>query len=102
MSQINAIPKFRNKNGDLTPYAFACGYIQFASLDGTELSHWENGKQLYLDGRVYNFKHYQNGECIAWLTFDTLTEARAHYHDTSVVDPRIKLENELYDFLYRD
>ena len=30
-------PKFRNKSGSLTPYAFACGYIE-TSPEGVELS----------------------------------------------------------------
>lgn len=75
----NNTPKFRNKNGDLSAYSFACGYVQWASLDGTELGHWQNGKKMYLDGCVYHVKVFKDGQRISWESFDTLGEARKYY-----------------------
>jgi hypothetical protein len=54
-------PKFKNKDGSLTAYSFACGYVQDIG----------NGWQLYKDG-CYHLQR-SNTE---WLTFGSLTEAR--------------------------
>lgn len=81
---VNNDPKFYNKNGDLSVYAFACGYIQFASVDGKESSKWENGKELYLDGAVWAVKHYKDGQRVEWSTFDRLGEARKHYRSITI------------------
>lgn len=72
-------PKFRTIKGNLTPYAFACGYIQWASIDGKEISKWENGKELFLDGN-YQVKKYKDGDRVLWESFETLTEARQVYN----------------------
>lgn len=83
MNNINVDRKFRNKNGDLNAYAFACGYIQFASPDGKESSKWENGKELYLDGN-WHVKHYVNNERVKWESFDRLGEARKYYQSIRI------------------
>jgi hypothetical protein len=83
MDVNNKDPKFYNKNGNLTPYAFACGYIQFASIDGTEIAKWENGKELYLDGN-YHVKKYKNGQRVLWESYDTLKEAREVYNSIRI------------------
>lgn len=84
MSQIKE-PKFYNKNGDLTPYAFACGYIQWASLTGKEIDMWENGKKLFLDaGTTYHVKHYKNGKRISWESFQSIRAARKYYESLSI------------------
>ena len=80
---LNYNPKFYNKNGDLNAYAFSCGYIQFASIDGNESSKWENGKELYLDGN-WHVKHYQNGIRVQWECFDRLGEARKYYRSLPI------------------
>ena len=56
-------PKFRNKSGTLTPYAFACGYIET-----------RGGCSLYKDG-CWHVKTPGKWEC-----FDTLKEARAFFN----------------------
>ena len=55
-------PKFRNKDGSLTAYSFACGYIEE-----------RNDCQLYKDG-CWHVKGRGKWEC-----FDTLTEARKFF-----------------------
>jgi hypothetical protein len=84
MKDLNQTPKFYNKNGDLSAYGFACGYVQFASKTGKEIDKWDNGKEIYLDGAVWAVKHYKDGQRIAWLTFDRLGEARKHYRSIKV------------------
>lgn len=80
---INNTPTFYNKNGDLNAYAFACGYIQFASKTGKELDKWENGKELYLDGN-WHVKHFKDGQRISWESFDRLGEARKYYRSIAI------------------
>jgi len=54
--------KFRTKKGNLTPYAFACGYIEE-----------KNGWRLFLDGCWHVRGHGK------WVSFDTLAEARKFF-----------------------
>lgn len=54
-------PKFINKDGSLTAYSLACGYVQ----------HLGNGWKLYQDG-CYHVHRSVN----EWHTFSKLTEAR--------------------------
>lgn len=79
MSQLNKDPKFYNINGNLTAYALACGYIQFASIDGSEKERWNNGKELYMDGN-FHVKKYKDGKRVLWESYDTLSEAREVYN----------------------
>jgi len=59
-------PKFRNKSGCLTPYAFACGYIE-TSPEGVELSK---------DG-CWHIKFYDEKSGLRlWETANLLSEAR--------------------------
>jgi hypothetical protein len=81
---INKTPKFFNKNGDLTAYAFGCGYIQFASKDGSEMEKWNNGKEMYHEGCVYQVKQYKEGKRILWESYHTLGEARKHYRSINI------------------
>ena len=72
-------PKFNNKNGTLTPYAFACGYIETKPLQT------EGGKaQLFLDGGCWHVQARDNvrGRFV-WECFDRLTPARAFFRKTS-------------------
>lgn len=71
MKTTTPAPKFRNKNGSLTPYAFACGYIETAP----------NGFQLFKDGCWHVRRSHAE-----WESFDGprgLTEARAHFRKVS-------------------
>lgn len=77
--------KFRNKDGSLTAYSFACGNIQRVEIG--ELSC-----ELYLDGiwhvRLFDRsiswhnKGFNSGlDCGRhWLSFDNLTQARKVYN----------------------
>jgi len=55
-------PKFRTKSGNLTPYAFACGYIEE-----------KNGWRLFLDGCWHVRGHGK------WESFDTMAAARKFF-----------------------
>ena len=57
-------PKFHNKDGSLTAYSLACGYVEILG----------DGWQLFQDG-CYHLRR-SNQE---WLTFSKLTEARKAY-----------------------
>lgn len=60
--KLNGGDEFKNAKGELTAYAFACGYVE---------RHGKNGEiRLYRDG-VY---HVQNGS--EWESFNTITDAR--------------------------
>ena len=56
-------PKFKNKSGTLTPYAFACGHIET-----------RNGWKLFKDGCWHVRRSFKE-----WEAFDTLKEARAYF-----------------------
>lgn len=53
-------PIFKYKNGHLTPYAFACGYIEE-----------KNGWKLWKDGCWHVRRSFEE-----WESYDTLKEAR--------------------------
>ena len=72
--------KFRTKKGDLTVYSFVCGYVQWASLTGKEIDHWENGKRMYYEGSVYQVQHFKDGQRIEWESFDRIGDARKFYN----------------------
>ena len=57
-------PKFHNKDGSLTAYSLACGYVQILG----------DGWKLYKDG-CYHLQR-SNTE---WHTFSSLTKARKTY-----------------------
>jgi hypothetical protein len=66
--------KYRKPNGDLTPYAFSCGYIQESE---------DKNVQLCKDG-CWHVQARDNirGRYI-WETFPTLTEARKFFNRKS-------------------
>lgn len=69
-------PKFFNRNGDLSPYSFYCGYVQ-SKRKGDIVS------KLYYDGN-YHVKKYNvvndELELIEWNTFEYLTPARKDFN----------------------
>jgi len=71
--------KFKTKSGELTPYAFACGYIQENEKDGKRLTLWHEGGPLY-HVRMFDHKSHKR---IFWESFERLTDARALYRKTS-------------------
>lgn len=59
-------PKFKNKDGSLTAYSFACGYVQEFELNGVRL-------QLYHEGAVYQVRAHDHntGTRLFWDSFDS-------------------------------
>ena len=47
MKTLNNTPKFYNKDGTLTAYSFACGYVETFEIG-------ENRIRLYKDSYVYS------------------------------------------------
>lgn len=67
--------KFRNKNGSLSVYAFACGYIETKPLPtaGGEA-------RLFRDGGVWAVQARDDSRGrFLWECFDTLTPARSFF-----------------------
>lgn len=63
--------KFHNKNGSLTVYAFACGYVEEYKIDDTTLSLFQDGV-WHVQGRN------DNGRFV-WESFDLLGQAREFF-----------------------
>ena len=61
-------PIFKNKNGDISVYSLACGYIQ-------EKQTRKGNVELYKDGN-FHVRIFNGTERISWECFDSLTEAR--------------------------
>lgn len=74
------MPTFHKSNGDLTTYAFACGYMQSWTADGSDAYYGTDGDAvtLYQQGAGWSVRFRVNGEA-HWHTFDSLTEARAFW-----------------------
>lgn len=66
--------KFKNSDGSLTTYAFACGYIQTFP----EYNNWDNKVDLFMEHSHYHVKGYVNGVRIVWECFPIgeLSQAR--------------------------
>lgn len=85
-------PKFHNKNGTLTAYAFACGYCEKAQSETMvpytvwivsppyETTTPAIEASLYLDGACYHvtMREADKGRTL-WECFDKLTDARKYY-----------------------
>lgn len=67
--------KFKLINGDLTAYAFACGYIQSYVWGGQEVHLRHSGGYVY-DLRGYNREPFER---LFWETYESLGEARKAY-----------------------
>jgi hypothetical protein len=63
-------PKFKNKNGTLTPYAFACGYVEKYG----PLTLWREPNDWHVRGFVDGAR--------LWECFETLREARQYARRT--------------------
>lgn len=66
--------KFTNKNGTLTVYAFACGYIEQKETDDLRLQLWREGNCWHV--RAHNFAEHKR---VFWECFDQLTPARKFF-----------------------
>ena len=67
--------KFRNKNGSLSRYAFACGYVETKPLAtaGGEA-------RLYRDGAAWHIQARDDSRGrFLWESFDKLTPARSFF-----------------------
>ena len=69
--------KFRNKNGDLSFYSFACGYVQSKEKNNMR-------KELFMEHGTFHVKVYRLNDgffrdTIVWNSFDSLTDARKAY-----------------------
>ena len=72
-------PKFYNKDGSLTSYAFACGYIEVKVIETSE----KNIEiLLYKKRGLYHVRAFIELMTIRWDSFETLTEARKFYKKT--------------------
>ncbi len=67
-------PKFRNKDGSLTAYSFACGYIETEDFGKINLQLWHEGACYHV--RAHD--HDEKGR-LFWESFDTLGEARKFF-----------------------
>jgi hypothetical protein len=69
--------KFKTKNGWLTPYALACGYIETVQSERYSITlEWNCG--IGYDIRVHDHK---DGLRLMWETYEHLTEARKIFSD---------------------
>lgn len=87
-------PKFKNKNGTLTAYAFACGYVQ-EWFDGERYATSTLRVTLSYENGAYHLKSFNenctNGSTSQdwndpngwrfWSVHDTLTEAKKAYYN---------------------
>jgi hypothetical protein len=64
--------KFRNKKGRLTPYAFACGYVEQKDLNGVQITLWNEGGPCY-HVRAHDFNTHER---VFWESFPRLSDAR--------------------------
>jgi hypothetical protein len=72
--------KFRNKNGELTRYSLACGYIFRIDDNKKSLTLWQEHSVFHV--RLHDRK---NHERIFWKVFDNdqLTLAKKLYYQTA-------------------
>lgn len=73
-------PKFCTKDGYLTAYAMACGYLE----TNLNYSNEEFGKRIYIemDCGVYHVKGYDHNEhcSLGWQCFDNIKDARKAFN----------------------
>ena len=74
---------FHRKDGSLTAYAFACGYIQRQTIGSKQITLWVEHGCHHVRAHDFNSDvvHTESGVRgrLFWLSFDTLTEARKIY-----------------------
>lgn len=69
-------PKFYNKDGSLTVYALACGYIQWWSVDTIKVKLWMEASTFHVSSRDEN-----SSEPADWVVYESLTTARAAFRN---------------------
>lgn len=71
-------PAFKNKDGTLTVYALACGYVEEFNGEFQSVRLWLEG--VYHVRRSYIGKSYARGYSrSSWESFESLSEARKFY-----------------------
>ena len=60
-------PVFYNKDGTLTKYAFACGYVQQEHFD---ISGHLAKKDIYQEHTTYHFRLFIDDKKIFWKSYD--------------------------------
>lgn len=64
--------KFKTNKGRLTPYAFACGYIEQKETNNVRVTLWHEGGPYY-HVRAHDYNVHAR---IFWLSFARLIDAR--------------------------
>jgi hypothetical protein len=67
-------PIFRTPAGRLTPYAFACGYIEQEERNNVRVTLWQEASTWHV--RAHDFAA---GARVFWDVYETLSEARKRY-----------------------
>lgn len=81
------------KNGQLTAYGYACGYL-------TRHTRYNESKELYKEGGVYHVRYKDISELYMygmpqsdtnhkfkiWETFDTLTQAKKRFNSIKLIN----------------
>lgn len=85
-------PRFYTKDGWLTPYALACGYVEQKYYGQIRISLYQDspGSGLY-HVRAYDYERH--AQCF-WEVFETLTDARRHYRYAEALLVAGKEEND--------
>lgn len=68
------MPKFKNPDGSLTAYAFACGYVERKETPALRLDLWHEGAVYHV--RAHDYAEHKR---VFWESFDTLRPARAFF-----------------------
>ncbi len=73
------MPIFKNKRGQCTRYALACGYIDLFEANGYRMTLWLDGT-FHVRMHDHGTDDHQGSGRVFWECFETLTEARAHFN----------------------
>lgn len=68
------MPTFHTADGRLTPYAFACGYVEQTERNNKRVQLWHEHGTYHVRGHDYT-EH----ERLFWECFDRLPDARRYY-----------------------
>lgn len=73
--------KFRTADGRLTPYSFACGYIEQRTTNPRAFRSNDIYTELYHEGEVYHVRQFEHRGAkicrVFWVCKETLAAARA-------------------------
>lgn len=93
-------PRFRNNDGTLTAYAFACGYVETFTEDGRDYYLTDAPGVMLAKEGVYHVKAHTNphgGPGAIWESFETLTEARKAFRHYKAGIKRGVPVQDIYD-----